>query len=179
MTTSSKPQLLLTIGLMIAGLVAIGGAIGFYWLPRLTATGNQIRQQEATIAAIQRQQENLIGINQQLDARRSDQERLNTEVWAFSKEDHFFELWDTIGDNHQTSVELETIADAAPGSAPVQREARVTMNGSLTNIFSTLDAIAALTPAVILRELSIQPDDPSNVRADLIVTTLWYDDTLR
>lgn len=169
-------------GMTGAGLLVIVVAvfgIATIWAPRLEKVAQSIRANQASIAAIQRQQDNITSLTQQLEERTAEQSKLNTELWGFSREDDFFERWESFGTPTKTTVKLETIADAAPGPTPVKREATFTITGPIENILATIDALVAVSPAIVPQSVEIRSDtSPDRTSARLIVATLWYDDTL-
>lgn len=181
MTISPRLPLIISTSGLVVLLFGLYFFIASYLLPKMSSARETIRRNEAAVTAIQRQQDNVSELTKQLADRQAEKERLDEELWRFSQEDTFFEIWDSFGTPTQTAVTLETIADATPGPVPVQREAQLTMEGTLTNITKTIQSLASLTPAVVLREVRLTPNPSSegSTVAAVTVATLWYDDTLR
>lgn len=178
MTLSPKTQLVLTWSVMLVTIIGTIGAMTLYWLPRLTSAHSSLHANEAAIAAIQRQQDNLTGLSQQLAERTTEQERLNKEMWGFLQEDAFFERWDTLGAANKTTVKLESISDASPAPNPIEREVVLLVTGTLPNILQSLDEIAAISPIVVVREVRFDAGStPTEAIARITAVTLWYDDS--
>lgn len=178
MTLSPKTQLVLTWSIMLVTIVGTIGAMTLYWLPRLTTAHSSLHANEAAIAAIQRQQDNLTGLSQQLAERTTEQGRLNKEMWGFLQEDAFFERWDTLGSASKTTIKLESISDASPAPNPIEREVILLVTGTLPNILQSLDEIAAISPIVVVREIRFDAGTtPTESIARITAVTLWYDDS--
>lgn len=174
-----KAQLLLSAGgvaLILLGTVTV---ISGYWLPKMQTARETIQQNAAAVAAIERQQTNLIELGRQLTERQTEQGVLNKEMWAFSTENAFFEIWDSFGRPTAATVTIETIADAIPASTPVRRDAEVTVSGSLADVLATVAKIPTVSPLVTLQKIQISPGQAANTAvARLTVASLWYDDSL-
>lgn len=179
MTLSIKSQFIASaagVGLLVIGTIY---AMVGYWGPRLENNHHEVAKNQAAITAIQRQQQNLAGVTQQLSERQDDQVKLNEELWAFSKEGTFYDLWDPLATSTQTDISLDTISEATPGELPVRRDATITIIGSLTNVWQVIARVTALKPSTVIQDFEFTPDDKgATVVARLTVATLWYDDTL-
>ncbi len=178
MTLAPKSQLTLTWSFIFAVVIGTLDAITLFWLPRINITHETIHANEAAVAAIQQQQDNLTGLTQQLSERTTEQSRLNKEMWGFLQEDMFFEHWDTLGLENQTTVKLEAIGDATPSPNPIEREVTLSVTGTLPNILKTLDEVAEISPIVVLREIRFDVGEtPTETIARITAVTLWYDDS--
>ncbi|GEM_PF-2862182 len=162
------------------GAILIGSilAMTMYWTPRLNEHHHTIAQNEAAITAIQRQQQNLAGVTQQLSERQADQTKLNEELWGFSNEGAFYELWDTVAAATQTKITLESISEATPGNLPIRRDATVTISGSWSNLWLAIARLPTIKPMAVIQDFQFTPGAASAVTARMTLATLWYDDTL-
>lgn len=180
MTSSVKSQFIVFgagLTLLVIGTVY---AISSYWTPKLKADGLMLAQNKAAITAIQRQQQNLATAARQLSERGNDQTLLNQDLWAFSRENDFYEQWDPLAASTDTKITLDAISNATPGEVPIRREATITIIGQLTNAWRAIQDLQNMKPIVVVQNFQFTPGTKAEtVVARVIIATLWYDDTIR
>lgn len=180
MTLPFKTQFIAYGTIVIATIGGTIFAIVTYWSPRLSEHHHAIAQNQAAVAAIQRQQQDLSGLAQQLADRQEEQAKINKELWAFSEEATFYDIWDPLGATTQTEITLDSIADATPSEVPVRRDASITITGTWTNVWRAIAQLPDIDPMTVIQDFRFTPGITSTaVVARLTLATLWYDDTLQ
>lgn len=162
----------LSVALLV--VLAATGYIVLDGLPSLHSQRQAIDQLRASLVVKRQQAENVQIASTQLTELQTQQTQLDQEIWKFVDEQHFFGLWPTLAASTGLSISAPIVSDAVPGKNLVTRTVEVTMTGPLANIWSGLAAIQALSPAVGITSLDLEPaTSPEQVSATVQAQTIW------
>ncbi len=166
----------LTIGLMIAVVIAVGAALAdtLWLMPQLHRLRQNIDNDRASAALIIQQQSNLDQLGRDLSAIQTKQADLEINFWTFLKEDDFFSMVDATASKRRVIIDAPSIADATPTGAVLPRPVSLKIHGSLADVLPTINDLQSQTPLIAFQQLSLTGDVASGgVTAAIQATTLW------
>ncbi|MBI3573322.1 MAG: hypothetical protein HY092_03940 [Candidatus Kerfeldbacteria bacterium] len=165
-----------SLALAIYGLFIFGGlaAAELYFVPRLATARQSITSTQASIVYEEQQQANLKKLSQDLADLENKQSLLSEEIWLFTAEDSFFQLWLNFGAANHVQLEGPQLADSTPNGQLITRTMSLTLRGSIGAVAQGLEAIQKIQPLVAIQKVTYAPDTvDGNVKAQIEAVTLW------
>lgn len=163
--------------LIATGLVTIGAVayILLVQLPTVKANRITIDLHRAAVVVAEQRANNLEDVSKQLTDVTSQQQALDAEIWKFSDEEHFFELWADLARKAGVNIADPVVTDATPSAQPVARGVSVTVTGSLNNVLAAITSIQQLQPSLAIKAIIFSPSTISGQTvAQIDATSLWH-----
>lgn len=162
---------------LAVGAVFILGSLGVLWfmaLPKLSSTRSDIDNRRASIVVAEQRRNNLQALATETQDLSEQQKKINGEMWAFTAEDSFFQVWPSLAKKNNVTIDDPTVSDATPGPNPVVRTVKLTLEGNTNGILATLNDIQGTQPLIAITKVSLSSGQtPGRTSALIEATTLW------
>lgn len=171
MTVSPQQRILLLF--IITGALSFGlaGWIFLNGLPKLSTERGEVDNRRVSIAAIQEQQSNVVRLQQQTAAIEELDQKLEQEIWTFTKEDVFFSTITGIAKNNGVTVDDPKIQDVTPTGRPLARPATIIFRGATTGLLKALADVQKTKPLIGIDAINLAPGTVGALT--LNVKTIW------
>lgn len=174
MNLSITQRFYLIAGLAGALTLAAIGFLTFTVLPQLASVRDSIDSRRASIIVAQDRRNNLQALANETKDLADQQKKIDDEMWAFTKEDSFFQVWPSIAHLRGVTIIDPVVSDATPGPDPVSRTIKLVITGPLNQVLQAINDVQAVQPLVAISSVAISPATlVGQATATLQATSLW------
>jgi hypothetical protein len=169
--TIKQPRIMLLLSQIIIGFLVFGYIL-FIQLPVLHVTRDTIDNTRANRELTIEQQSNLQVVTADLAQREDELTQLGQEIWKFTAEDDFYKYIDQLSARTNTQVDLQSLADAVPGSQPIERSAIIKISGAVAPIWRAVNDLQSHQPLLAINSLTLTGAG-SVITAEILLSTIW------